>query len=98
MRITLITAALIALVSLAAIGQRPVVAQPASAERGRLLYENHCTVCHESVVHVREDRKVKTRQDLLAFISRWQNHLGLGWSAEEMNDVREYLNEKYYGL
>ena len=98
MRAMLVTAALIASALISSVQLQPVAAQSASTERGRLLYENHCTVCHESVVHVREDRKVDSRQDLLAYIARWQQHLGLGWSGDEMNAVRDYLNEKYYGL
>lgn len=98
MRVTFMAAALLAALSFAAPSQRTESAESVSAERGRLLYENHCTVCHASVVHVREDRKVQTRADLLAFIVRWQSYLGLGWSAGEVKDVLAYLNEKYYGL
>ena len=98
MRAMLVTAALIASALIVGFQVQPVTAQSASSDRGRLLYENHCTVCHESVVHVRDERKVDSRQALLAYIARWQNYLGLGWSADEMDAVREYLNETYYGL
>lgn len=98
MRAMLFAAALLAALSIAVLQQIPAAAQSADAERGRLLYENHCTVCHESVVHVRDDRKVDSRAALLGYVARWQDYLGLGWSAEEMNDVRAYLNEQYYGF
>jgi len=66
------------------------------AERGRLLYENHCTVCHTSVVHVREDRKAATPAELLHQITRWSTHLELSWHDGEREDVATYLNQRYY--
>jgi cytochrome c5 len=70
----------------------------ADAERGRLLYENHCTVCHTSVVHVRDHRKAKTREDIQSWIRRWKTELGLSWGASEIDDVTEFLNDRYYQL
>ena len=70
----------------------------ADAARGRLLYENHCTVCHTSVVHVRERRKASSREDIQSWIRRWQKELGLQWGTPEVDDVTEYLNERYYQL
>ena len=51
----------------------PVSATPATGDpvRGRLLYEDHCTTCHESVVHVRSDRKVHHPGELYYQIIRW---------------------------
>ena len=73
---------------------------PVSADeaRGRLLYENHCTACHESTVHVREDRKVEDRAGIMRMVVRFSDHLGLDWSAEEMRDVADHLAAEYYGL
>ena len=68
------------------------------AGRGRLLYENHCTVCHTSVVHVREQRKASTRDEIRSWIVRWQKELGLQWTSSEIDDVIEYLNDDYYKL
>ena len=70
----------------------------ADGERGQLLYENHCTICHTSVVHVREKRKAASREDLLAWVRRWQQQLDLKWGNTEIEDVTEYLNERYYGF
>ena len=68
------------------------------AERGRLLYENHCMVCHTSVVHVRDRRKAKTREDIQSWIRRWQAVLGLSWGPNEIDDVTEFLNDRFYRL
>jgi hypothetical protein len=70
----------------------------ANSERGQLLYENHCMGCHESVVHVRERRHTKTLPELRAEINRWAKELKLGWGSEEVGDVLDYLNARYYLL
>jgi mono/diheme cytochrome c family protein len=70
----------------------------ADASRGQLLYENHCTVCHTSVVHVREQHKARSREDIQAWIRRWQKELALNWGSGEIDDVAEFLNQRYYRL
>ena len=73
-------------------------ARAADAARGRLLYENECTVCHTSVVHIREDRKAKSREEIRSWVQRWSKELKLQWESGEIDDVIEYLNDKYYQL
>jgi len=73
-------------------------ARAADAERGRSLYENHCTVCHTSVVHVRDQRKAGSREEIRSWVLRWQKELNLQWEATEVNDVIEFLNKRYYKL
>lgn len=68
----------------------------ADAERGRLLYENHCTVCHTSTVHIRDDRKSKSPADVRSWIQRWSGELKLNWSKDELADVYRHLNDRYY--
>jgi mono/diheme cytochrome c family protein len=72
------------------------VAASAAAERGRLLYENHCTSCHISTLHVREQRKSKTPAEMRAWIVRWSGELKLNWREDELADVYQYLNNRYY--
>jgi len=68
----------------------------AGAERGRLLYENHCTSCHISTLHVRDQRKSKTPDEMRAWILRWSGELKLDWREDELADVYQYLNNRYY--
>jgi hypothetical protein len=70
----------------------------ADAKRGRLLYENHCTVCHTSVVHIRENRKASSLEEIREWVQRWRKELNLQWEPGEVDDVIEYLDSEYYRL
>jgi mono/diheme cytochrome c family protein len=74
-----------------------VAAEPArDASRGELLYSKHCITCHTAQVHWR-DKKIATNwQGLLAQVRRWQNASGLGWSAQDIDEVARYLNTLHY--
>jgi len=69
-----------------------------SGERGQLLYENHCQVCHDSRAHIRSNRKAKTLKDIEGWVVRWSTELKLTWSADEIRDVARYLGKRYYNL
>jgi mono/diheme cytochrome c family protein len=73
-----------------------LMAQTTKPNRGQLLYDNHCLECHVTEVHFREKRKVQNREELLEAIVRWVDELKLEWTADEIADVFEYLNLKYY--
>lgn len=68
----------------------------ADDERGRLLYENNCTVCHTSVVHVREDHKAADLAAVEAYVARWSGYLKLPWSAEDRAAVARHLDAAFY--
>jgi len=67
-------------------------------DRGKLLYENHCGGCHTSAIHQRDDRKSNTLVEMSKWVIRWQYHLKLGWSFEEVRQVVGYLNATYYHI
>ena len=73
---------------------------PAELPRGQLLYENHCQSCHQSTVHIRDPqrRKVRSLAELRAEIVRWAGVLHLDWQEQEVADVLQYLNRRYYQL
>jgi hypothetical protein len=66
--------------------------------RGQLLYENHCTGCHESVVYIRNRRQVQSLPALRAEVVRWASYTNLSWGKEEVEEVVHYLNRHYYSL
>lgn len=74
---------------------QPARRQP-SQPRGEMLYSNHCLSCHESVVHIREQRQVSNLSALRENVARWSQELELNWTAEEIDDVALYLNIRYY--
>lgn len=73
-----------------------LLAQEENYLRGMNLYGNHCTKCHDSRAHIRDDRKAKSVQEIRAFIQRWVNVEQLDWADSEIEDVLQYLNTKYY--
>lgn len=64
--------------------------------RGKLLYTTHCSACHTSEIHWREQRLVTDWRSLKAQVRRWQASIGLRWSEAEIGDVAHYLNAVYY--
>jgi len=64
--------------------------------RGQLLYENHCTTCHVSLVHIRNNRKAKSIEDIRHWITRWQQELKLKWNNQDINEVSRFINERFY--
>lgn len=66
------------------------------AERGKLLYETRCGACHAISVHNRSARKAKTFDGLRAQVLRWSAEVGGSWSGDEIDDVAQYLNQRYY--
>lgn len=68
----------------------------AASPRGAFLYENQCTSCHKSTVHIREKRKARSLDEVRGFIERWADTLKLEWRKEDIDEVLEYLNATYY--
>jgi mono/diheme cytochrome c family protein len=73
-----------------------VVAQPPNAERGRLLYENHCQVCHTPKIHTRANRLPIDAADLREIVTSWQRAENLRWRSEDIEDVVEFLRQTRY--
>lgn len=69
---------------------------PVSNNRGQLLYENHCTVCHDSSAHIRERSKARSLADIRQWVYRWSQQLNLEWTWAEINDVADFLNQRFY--
>jgi len=76
--------------------QKPIT--PPLTARGQMLYENHCTVCHASVVHLRTDRRAKSLPEIRTWVMHWSGYLKLRWGKEEVEDVVQHLNQRFYKL
>ena len=68
----------------------------ADIERGAQLYDNHCRMCHEPEVHMRATRKVEAFDEIQRRVFAWSEHGGLDWHANDVRDVVEFLNERFY--
>ena len=64
--------------------------------RGHMLYENHCTSCHESTVYIRTKRKATNYKEVGNWVNQRADWLNLGWGDVEKQEVMQYLNERYY--
>lgn len=83
--------------SLGAYASDTVVADAlADPSRGEMLYENHCTGCHESRVHMRENRLESDAGGVRLQVLRWSSELALGWGEQEHRDVLEFLLQRHY--
>jgi mono/diheme cytochrome c family protein len=67
-----------------------------SFDRGQALYENHCMSCHETTVHTRATRRATSVAELQKWVATWSFHASLGWSSEEIDDVADFMNRRYY--
>lgn len=67
-------------------------------DRAKLLYENHCQLCHEDWAHTRDQRRVRTIDGLRSQVASWSVHAGLSWTREDIEQVTRYLNERFYRL
>ena len=74
----------------------PLAAQ--EFDRGEALYNNHCKECHEGLAHMRLGSRISSRSEIRSWVASWSVHSGLAWSSEEVEDVADYLNGKYYHL
>ena len=66
--------------------------------RGEALYENHCKECHEALAHTRHGSKINSVGDIRSWVRSWSIHTRLDWSTEEIEDVADYLNSRFYRL
>ena len=71
-------------------------AQAAEVSRGRLLYENHCVVCHTAKVHRREPPLPVDLKDLRRIVSSWAKEQNLRWSDDDVSDVVAFLSQTQY--
>jgi len=66
--------------------------------RAQLLYENHCTTCHASKVHIRNNRKARSVDDVRRWVIHWQGELKLKWNNQDVEDVSNFITERFYNF
>ena len=73
-------------------------AHSADLERGKLLHDNHCRLCHDSIAYKRSSAAAADYAQVRAQVVRWQSNTGLRWSEEDVDNVTAYLVQTYYKL
>jgi mono/diheme cytochrome c family protein len=73
-------------------------ARPVDLERGQVLYENHCRMCHDSIAFKREGKIAGNYEEVRAQVIRWQTNVSLHWSAEDIENVASYVARTYYKI
>ncbi|MFA9419900.1 MAG: cytochrome c [Gammaproteobacteria bacterium] len=71
-------------------------AHTADIDNGSELHAEKCTVCHDSSLYIRENRKVQTLPRLGTQVRFCKDNLGITWFDDEVDDVVGYLNKNYY--
>jgi mono/diheme cytochrome c family protein len=64
--------------------------------RGQLLSGTHCVTCHTQQVHWRQARAVRSWNDPIAQVKRWQGVANLACTQDDINQVARYLNDTIY--
>lgn len=68
----------------------------ADSQRGQMLYETQCVLCHNSLLHLRNPSKARSYEDVRDQVARWSRVAGTEWTYEEIDDVTDYLNAFFY--
>ncbi len=76
----------------------PAAAGAADLERGRMLHENHCRMCHDSIAYKRGDKIATNYAEIQAQVTRWETNTGLRWSKEDIDNVTAFVAKTYYKL
>ncbi|WJW76323.1 cytochrome c [Thiohalobacter sp. IOR34] len=71
-------------------------ATAADPEAGRSLHDAHCLRCHDDGVYRRSERRVEDLDGLHRQVRRCEQSLGLRWFDNQLEDVVQYLNKRYY--
>ena len=80
--------------ALAVLACAPAAAQ--DLERGRMLHENHCRMCHDSIAYKRGAKLAADYAGVKAQVTRWQTNTGLRWTEEDIDSVTAFVARTYY--
>jgi len=68
----------------------------ADLERGKLIYETDCNECHSKSVSERPNRKAKSISEIRRWVVQWESYKHYQWTNEDVDDVTQYLNSRFY--
>lgn len=65
-------------------------------DQGEQLHASKCQACHDSSVYTRANHFIQNRAALHAQVSRCSKQARADWTAQQIDDVVNYLDRKYY--
>lgn len=75
----------------------------ADTTNGEALEQKHCSGCHanmfngdSSTIYLRGNRRVTDHGKLISQVNFCKNNLGLTWFDDQVMDVVEHLDQRYY--
>jgi len=87
----------------ATLGTGAGVATAADMAKGEALHKDHCVSCHASLtggkpdtLYTRKDRRVTTLEGLKKQVKRCELSLGLRWFDDDVANVADFLDKRYY--
>ena len=70
------------------------------AQRGKALYDIHCVACHYERIHKRDPSRslIRSLAQLRLEVVQRAALTKQGFTAEDLDDIAEYLNRTHYRL
>jgi mono/diheme cytochrome c family protein len=86
---------------IASLASSMLFALPAAAQdrqRGQQLYELHCLTCHYESIHKRDPSRslIRNISQLRAEVANRAEQTKQRFTAEDLDDIAEYLNRTHY--
>lgn len=91
-------ASLALILACAGFGLYAGAAQAADARLGQELYETHCGGCHYERLHSRKKSVITSLAALKLEVAKWAAQTDRRFTAGELEDIIEYLNQSHYRI
>ncbi len=92
------SASRISILVLAGVSVQAGAAYAADSTLGKALYETHCGSCHYERLHERKQSAIDSLAALKLEVEKWARQTDRRFTAAELEDIVEYLNQSHYRL
>ena len=73
-------------------------AAAADIQAGQALHDEHCLKCHDTSVYSKDRGNIISLAALRSRVSRCELSQGLKLSADDTENIVQYLNQSFYGF
>jgi mono/diheme cytochrome c family protein len=74
----------------------PAPVRQADFRRGWQLHDDACTGCHGASMYSRPYHERNPYFTVRKQVEIWQEFVGMGWSAQQIDDVAYYVQKRFY--